>query len=376
MLVHCPKCNIDYDNSVWEKCPYCGGNGVEIAETAKERETPLKEEKSKPSKKSVPPKKKRKSQDPFETMEDLLDEIIDEYGGEEIFCEENHFRLNKALMSLDETCEPEKDWLLIANMKRIPQKLYAVTNSTQSEKQEMVETCRDALISLTLDEEVCEKIVQAYMSILGINAEVRKKPVIEKNIKEEKVLIRYTASSYSFDQDKWIQKEFLYKTCIIGSQEWFAENFHEKYGRYKNGNWESLIGQDLSNKDFGRLYDWYEAVKNAPQGWRLPTIEDYQKLSAYIQSLNLDAGTVLKSTEHWIGTATAGTDLFGFCAYPTVNDSKTGESEAWFWTSSETGDNEYPHYCISIKENSDDVNLTSKAGNGYYACVRYVRDVE
>lgn len=341
----CLKCKNSYPDTS-NHCPYCGSFGFSS------------------------------TQDSFETMAYLLNEITDEYGGDEFYSEENHFRLNKALMSLDYSCELEKDWLLIANMKHIPQKLYAVMNSTQSEKQEMVEVCRDALILLTLDEKVCEKIVQAYMSILGINAEVRKKPVIEKNIKEEKVIIRYTASSYSFDQDKWIQKEFLYKTCIIGSQEWFAENFHEKYGRYKNGNWESSIGQDLSNKDFGRLYDWYEAVKNAPQGWRLPTIEDYQKLTAYIQSLDLDAGTVLKSTEHWIGTAFAGSDLFGFCAYPAVNDSKTGESQALFWTASETGDNDYPHACICLTENSNDVDLQRKASNGYYACVRYVRDVK
>jgi len=305
-----------------------------------------------------------------------LKDIVDDFGGAEIFCEDNRFRLNKALMSLDDSCEPVKDLLLIANMKSIPQKLYAVMDSTQSEKQVMVETCRDALISLTLDEDVCEKIVQAFMFILDIDAEVRKRPVIEKQLKEENVVIRYTRSEYPWDQDKWIQKEFLYKTCVIGSQVWFAENFHERRGRYKNGNWESLIGQDLSNKDFGRLYDWHEAVKNAPQGWRLPTIEDYQKLVAYIQSFELNAGTALKSTEHWLGSAEKGSDLFGFCAYPTENDSKTGEAQAWFWTASESGDNDYPHNCICIKENSNDVDLQRRASNGYHACVRYVRDVE
>lgn len=321
----------------------------------------------------MPSKKKRKSQDPFEIMMNLLDKIVDEYGGADIFNEENHSRLNKALVSLDESCESEKDLLLIANMKRIPQKLYAVMNSTQSEKQKMVENCRDALISLTLDEKVCEKIVQAYMSILGINAEVRKKPVIEKQLKEEKVIIRYRKSEW---QPDWIQKEYQYKTCIIGSQEWFAENFHERWGRDKDRNWETTIGKDLSNENFGRLYDWHEAVKNAPQGWRLPSIEDYQKLVAYIQSLDLEAGTVLKSTEHWIGTAAAGTDLFGFCAYPTKNDSETGESLACFWTSSETDDKDYPHAFVRLNANSNDIDLERMATTGYYACVRYVRDVE
>ena len=122
-----------------------------------------------------------------------LKDLVDDFGGAEIFCEDNRFRLNKALRSLDDSCEPVKDLLLIANMKSIPQKLYAVMDSTQSEKQVMVEACRDALISLTLDEDVCEKIVQAFMSILDIDAEVRKRPVIEKQLKEENVVISGTA---------------------------------------------------------------------------------------------------------------------------------------------------------------------------------------
>lgn len=310
------------------------------------------------------------------SFDKILKDLVDDFGGAEIFCEENHSRLNKALMALDESFEPEKDWLLIANMKRIPQKLYAVMDSTQSEKQVMVETCRDALISLTLDEDVCEKIVQSYMSILGINAVVRKKPVIEKQLKEENVVIRYKKSYYDWDHE-WIQEEYQYKTCIIGRLEWFAENFHQEYGRdQKRDHYTNSIGNKSTKEEFGRLYDWHEAIKNAPQGWRLPTIEDYQKLVAYIQSFELNAGTALKSTEHWLGSAEKGSDLFGFCAYPTENDSKTGEAQAWFWTASESGDNDYPHNCICIKENSNDVDLQRRASNGYHACVRYVRDVE
>lgn len=369
MLLHCLKCDVAYNDYVYQKCPYCGEIGVKFDELTSKKESSLKHENN------IPSNTKRKSQDPFKTMEDLLDRISIEYVGEEIFSEENHSRLNKALMALDESFEPEKDWLLIANMKRIPQKLYAVMDSTQSEKQVMVETCRDTLTSLTLDEDVCEKIVQAYMSILGIDAEVRKKAVIEKKIKEENVVIRYKKSLYG---SEWMQKEYQYKTCIIGNQEWFAENFHEDYGRNKEyDNYSTLYYNHIGELcDFGRLYDWHEAVKNAPQGWRLPTIEDYQKLVAYIQSFELNAGTALKSTEHWLGSAEKCSDLFGFCAYPTKNDSKTGEAEAWFWTASESGYNDYPHACVCLNENSNDVNLQSRASDGYHACVRYVRDVE
>jgi uncharacterized protein (TIGR02145 family) len=306
----------------------------------------------------------------------LLDAIASEYGGAEIFCEENHSRLNKALMTLDESFEPEKDWLLIANMKRIPQKLYAVMDSTQSEKQVMVETCRDALISLTLDEDVCEKIVQSYMSILGINAVVRKKPVIEKQLKEENVVIRYKKSYYDWDHE-WIQEEYQYKTCIIGRLEWFAENFHQEYGRdQKCDYYTNSIGNKSTKEEFGRLYDWYQALYNAPKGWRLPTIEDYQDLVSYIQSLNIDSGTALKSTNQWHGNADSGLDLFGFCAYPTEKNKETGEMQAWFWTSSETNKKDYPYYCVSLRANDNSLVTASWATTGYHACVRYVRDVE
>lgn len=206
MLVHCKGCNVDYDNSVWEKCPYCGGIGVEIAKTAKERETPLKEEKSKPSKKSVPPKKKRKSQDPFETMTALLDDISDEYDGEEIFNEENHSRLNKALMAIDESFEPEKDWLLIANMKLIPQKLYSVRDLSKNRIQQVAEKCRDVLVGLRIDEELCETIVQSCMSIMDIDADVK------KNVDVKPIIGSFNYANHE------------YKTCQIGDKIWFAEN--------------------------------------------------------------------------------------------------------------------------------------------------------
>lgn len=138
----------------------------------------------------------------------------------------------------------------------------------------------------------------------------------------------------------------------------------------------TTVGKETENKKYGRLYTWKEACENVPKGWRLPTIEDFQDMVAYIESLRYDAGTALKSTNQWHGDADDGLDLFGFCAYPTARDSETGESQAWFWTASETGDKEYPHYCVCIDANSNDVNLRSRAGDGYYACVRYVRDVK
>jgi uncharacterized protein (TIGR02145 family) len=304
------------------------------------------------------------------SFEQILKKIVNDFGGVEIFSEENYARLNKALLSLSPSLE--RSWLLIANMEHIPQTLYTVKDSSQSTKQKVVETSRDALVALMLDEDVCEKIVLNCMQLLKINANVQCKPIIEKQIEARKLKIRY--KTYSKD----IQKNCLYKTCIIGRQEWFAENFHQEKGHCEDDDMygDSLIGELCARKDFGRVYNWLEAKNNVPEGWRLPTLEDFQEMVAYIESLRYDAGSALKSTIQWHGKADSGLDLFGFCAYPTVRDPETKKSQAWFWTASETGDEEYPHYCVSINADSNDVELESIADDDYHACVRYVRDVE
>ncbi len=314
-----------------------------------------------------------------------LSQIVSEYGGIEIFSEDNHSRLNKALMALDESFEPEKDWLLIANMKHIPQKLYVVRDMSQNRIQQVAEECRDVLIALAIDEKVCETIVKFYMSIMNIYADVK------KNVEVEPVIGSFNYANHE------------YKTCQIGDKIWFAENFNfEKNPRYIKGSnansrakkakqedilaglfgglvffpYGERIGSDSENKKYGRLYKWDEAHICSPEGWRLPTLEDFQDMVAYIESLRYDAGTALKSKKQWHSGADDGLDLFGFCAFPTARDSETGESQAWFWTASETGDEKYPHYCVCLSANSNDVGLRGKATDDYYACVRYVRDVE
>lgn len=323
-------------------------------------------------------KKGTKKQDP-------LSQIVLEYGGIEIFSEENYSRLNKALMALDDSFAPGKDWLLIANMKHIPQKLYVVRDMSQNTIQKVAEECRDVLVGLGIGEDNCETIVQYYMSVLGVEADVKKSADVKAII-----------GSFNYaDCD--------YKTCQIGDKIWFAENFNfEKNPRYIKGtnanstvkkakqenilaglfgellllSYGERIGSDSENKKYGRLYKWNEAHICAPEGWRLPTLEDFQDMVAYIESLRYDAGTALKSKKQWHGGADDGLDLFGFCAFPTARDSETGESQAWFWTASETGDQEYPHYCVCLSANSNDVGLRGKAPDDYYACVRYVKDVD
>lgn len=296
---------------------------------------------------------------------DPLSVILSEYCGYEIFSEENHYRLNKALNALDDSYGLTKDLLLISNMKHIPQKLYAVMNASQNVKQQAINECKDILCALTLDPKVCEKIISYYTATLKINASIEEKIKVEPQIGTYQYA-KHFLSFYNAKQD--------YRTCQIGDKIWFAENLNEE-NFYNGRTVYNKIGRPAENKKYGCLYRRDDASICVPPGWRLPTVEDYRDLIVYIGSLGYDAGTVLKSQDQWGGQADPGLDLFGFCAYPTARNSETNELQTWFWTSSETNDKDYPYYCAGLKADSNEISISS-AGSGYYACIRYVKDVE
>ena len=302
------------------------------------------------------------------TIEAELKKLADDFVGLEIFSEENSSRFAKSLMTLSAPFDIARDKLLVANIRKVPQRLYSVLEQTKAEQQQMTDLCIDELASFGFPEDFAIEVVSWIVRVLQMQVSVERKPLVEKKVSEKSVNISY---------QNFGKKEYQYKTCLIGNQEWFAENFHEESGKNERYNdYDNFIGEKCENELFGRLYDWHEAVKNAPEGWRLPTKEDFEDMVAYIESLGLDAGTALKSTNQWHGEGDSGLDLFGFCAYPTYRDKESGEMQAWFWTASATKDKDYPYYCVSLYANQNDFLTTSRAGTEYYACVRYVRDVK
>lgn len=346
----CKKCgnNLDFDSAVLEKfvaCPFCG--------TFFPKELPSIES---------------------GTIEAELKKLADDFGGLEIFSEENSSRFAKSLMTLSAPFDIARDKLLVANIRKVPQRLYSVLEQTKAEQQQMTDLCIDELASFGFPEDFAIEVVSWIVHVLQMPVSAERKPLVEKKVSEKSVQINYKES---YGSSNLIKKTYQYKTCIIGNQEWFAENFHEENG--KNERYDdcgNAIGEKCENKLFGRLYNWGEAVSNAPEGWRLPTKEDFEDMVAYIESLGLDAGTALKSTNQWHGEGDSGLDLFGFCAYPTYRDKESGEMQAWFWTASATNKSDYPYYCVSLNADKNEFWTKSYAGTGYHACVRYVRDVK
>ena len=125
-----------------------------------------------------------------------------------------------------------------------------------------------------------------------------------------------------------------FKTVVIGKQEWMAENLNveqyrngdkipevkdpSKWHNLKAGAWCYYENKTLNGKTYGKLYNWY-AVNDprglAPEGWHIPTDEEWSQLSDYLGGVDI-AGGKLKATTFWNPPNTGATNSSGFSAFP------------------------------------------------------------
>ena len=149
----------------------------------------------------------------------------------------------------------------------------------------------------------------------------------------------------------------VYKTVVIGSQTWMAQNLN-----YETDNSYCYDNQDSNCTKYGRLYTWAAAMDSAgvfslngagcgynratcsptipvrgvcPEGWHLPTKTEWDTLFSTVGSMST-AGRELKSASGWLRYAT---DAFGFSALPAGDYiggyfGSLGEM-AEFWSASE-----------------------------------------
>ncbi|PKO98528.1 MAG: hypothetical protein CVU13_10240 [Bacteroidetes bacterium HGW-Bacteroidetes-8] len=129
-----------------------------------------------------------------------------------------------------------------------------------------------------------------------------------------------------------------YKTIQIGTQVWMAENL--KTTKYANGNIigttnppnQRIIGElfpkyqwpvngDENNTAiYGRLYTWYAATDErgvCPNGWHLPTRNDWQVLVTYLGGTNIADKLMETTTLHWPSRTFQATNSSGFTAIAT-----------------------------------------------------------
>ena len=130
-----------------------------------------------------------------------------------------------------------------------------------------------------------------------------------------------------------------YKTVVIGTQTWMAENLRTT--KYRDGSaipnvtdntaWINLTTgaycnyNNTTNADtiatYGRLYNWYAATNSrniAPAGWHLPSEAEWRTLFTQLGGYGVAGGKMKETgTTHWIAANTGATNESGFTALPT-----------------------------------------------------------
>lgn len=115
----------------------------------------------------------------------------------------------------------------------------------------------------------------------------------------------------------------VYKTTTIGGQVWMAENLNyfdiEGAASSVKNDW-CYWDKPENCESAGRLYTWKVAQRICPEGWRLPTNEDWAALLTAVGADSVNeilwtGSSKLKSVSGWENDG-SGTDDFGFTALP------------------------------------------------------------
>ncbi len=212
------------------------------------------------------------------TVGEIIVELVKNYG-REIFNEENEGKLQKALKSLPDECYFGKKALQFLLLMDVGKNLLLFTENPGNAESDFIEKIAESVVNF-VDKDHVKKWVSNLAAVLGIRVN----------------------GIFVDSRDAEV-----YKTVKIGTQVWLAENF-----RYKCEDSFVYDGIPAYAEKYGRLYTWNSAMKCAPEGWHLPTREEWSKLKTYVDDCcNSDVSTSLKS-KRWDD----GTDEFGFGALP------------------------------------------------------------
>ncbi len=182
----------------------------------------------------------------------------------------------------------------------------------------------------------------------------------------------------------------VYKTVIIDTQEWMAENL--KVTRFRDGrsisNYWAYNNDNSNIQTYGRLYSWNELsyYNNLVDGWHIPTNEEWEKLALYISEDNggysknqdgnwNDVGGHMNSTSGW-SYGNGGTDDYGFNALPSgfldtnFNEFMGMGEVAIFWSATAEND----HFGWSYNMNDDSEFCSKYEFKTYGFSVRLVKD--
>jgi uncharacterized protein (TIGR02145 family) len=162
------------------------------------------------------------------------------------------------------------------------------------------------------------------------------------------------------------QEGNVYKTIVIGTQEWMAENLNTSI--YRNGDpivtgldnsaWGSTTSGAWSyyNNDasyacpYGKLYNWFactDARGLCPVGWHVPSDSEWTTLTNFLGGLSVaggplkSAGTAIDSNGLWTSMNVSATNSSGFSGPPCGFRNNLGNYaglgiQSYLWSSTES----------------------------------------
>lgn len=160
-----------------------------------------------------------------------------------------------------------------------------------------------------------------------------------------------------------------YKTVRIGNQVWTAENMNYKTEKSSECNFYD----EEKCKKYGRTYTYKDALNVCPDGWHLPTYNEFYALIQNVGGKNV-AGKALKSSVDWT-EKTQRMDEYGFSALP-IDGYYEGDECGFslysiFWSSTE--DSSGSPYGLYICNDWDPAKI-SWAYKDYRFAVRCIKD--
>jgi uncharacterized protein (TIGR02145 family) len=199
--------------------------------------------------------------------------------------------------------------------------------------------------------------------------------VFKLDAKSNNPASNFSANSGTFTDER---DGVVYKWVKIGTHIWMAENL--KATKYNDGStipnvteksgWKELktgacswYKNDIVNKTiYGTLYNWYavNTGKLCPEGWRLPTDDQWTALTTYLGGEGVAGGKLKETgTIHWFSPNTGATNTSGFLGLPGGARNETGEFNFiggfGFWWSS-TEDKDFGAWYYNIVCNNGSVN--------------------
>ena len=171
-----------------------------------------------------------------------------------------------------------------------------------------------------------------------------------------------------------------YKLVKIGNQTWFAENFRYDCGE---GCWshDDDESEEITKK-YGYLYTWNAAVDFCPEGFHLPTKEEWLELFSSLAADSDDSSSIAKkmmTANGWNGKNTSGFNArpSGFIVHNLLdekNELSDYHEQTCFWSSTKVDDNGV-HFDFdgkSIEQGCDELDDGLHCIVGL--SVRYIKD--